>query len=282
MKYSQTDKIENYLQGKLPPDEARQFEEQVQSDTELSQELSFQKEIITGIENYRRAQLKTRLANIEVSPVSVQSMGTNVLGVVTISAALLAGGWYFFNANAEEKSGPLISMEGPSHDYMDHLQLPEIVEYEEAVIEKFPITSQDEVATRTEDNEKAIVPTFPSISVPSAGNLSEDILTVDTAEEKIETFETSATSNQALEVKMHELEDKVLKYTYYDGKLSLYGQFRGNPYQIIEINSDGGKRVFLYFSDAYYFISPTSEVSEMSRVNEQKLIEELNIFLEAK
>ena len=58
--------LDDYLMGKLSPEQVNNFEAMLQSDPILANEASIQKDIIAGISDARRAALKARLNNIQI------------------------------------------------------------------------------------------------------------------------------------------------------------------------------------------------------------------------
>ena len=76
-----------------------------------------------------------------------------------------------------------------------------------------------------------------SIQIPSAG-LTQDALA----------------DNNVVAVETARKDGDMFHYQYYQGKLYLYGDFRENPYEILELNSANGKRLFIYYNNVYYNI----------------------------
>ncbi|MEQ9230349.1 MAG: hypothetical protein RIF46_06670, partial [Cyclobacteriaceae bacterium] len=67
MNLNQQQQIESYLAGEMSAKEISAFESQVEVNPELRQELHFQSEVISGIGEFRKAQLIARLDGLNVS-----------------------------------------------------------------------------------------------------------------------------------------------------------------------------------------------------------------------
>ncbi|MDJ1470373.1 anti-sigma factor family protein [Xanthocytophaga flava] len=65
--YQHSEMIDAYLRNELSADERADFEQLVQKDPLLYNEFLLQKEIVTNLQSYRKAQLKNRLNQIDVS-----------------------------------------------------------------------------------------------------------------------------------------------------------------------------------------------------------------------
>jgi len=85
-------------------------------------------------------------------------------------------------------------------------------------------------------------------------------------------------TTDALQVDNFEPDSEDLRYEYFDGKLALYGNFGNSPYQILEINQNGEKRLFLFHETSFYAITNTSVALPLERIEDAEMIEELEIF----
>ena len=66
-------------------------------------------------------------------------------------------------------------------------------------------------------------------------------------------------------------------YRFKKGKLLLYGNFSASPYEIIELNTNEGKRIYLYYSDEFYPLNEEqSKIADLTAITEKSLIQELN------
>jgi len=72
---------------------------------------------------------------------------------------------------------------------------------------------------------------------------------------------------------------KGFEYKFFSNKLYLYGDFGKIPYEILELNSSLGKRLFLFYQNEYYSLKMNQkERIPLEKVVEQKLVKELEII----
>ena len=107
------------------------------------------------------------------------------------------------------------------------------------------------------------------------------ILSATTAD-PIEDEKDERTSGSALDDEIIETKASKIKYRYYDGKLYLYGKFQQEPYEILEINSASGRRIYLYHLTNFYEISSSDKPVELKAIDNSKLIQELEILRKTK
>ena len=101
---SNIENIDSYLDGSMSQSDRTLFEQSLESDPGLKREFDFQKNLVDGIKEARRLELKTRLNSIDVSGLSSGSglsAGTITAGVV-ITAGLIIGGYYMFKDSSAE------------------------------------------------------------------------------------------------------------------------------------------------------------------------------------
>ena len=101
---SNIEHIDSYLDGSMSQADRVQFEQSLGSDPGLKREFEFQKNLVDGIKEARRLELKTRLNSIDVSGLTSSSglsAGTITAGVV-ITAGLIIGGYYLFKDTPAE------------------------------------------------------------------------------------------------------------------------------------------------------------------------------------
>ena len=97
--------------------------------------------------------------------------------------------------------------------------------------------------------------------------------------EEMKTFEPVTSSSSVLD--MTTIDDKKHKfhYTLSNGNLSLFGNFKDSPYEIMELNSSRGVQMFLFYKTKYYSLKKnTTKISPLEPVTESTLITELDIL----
>ena len=101
-----------------------------------------------------------------------------------------------------------------------------------------------------------------SIEMPSAGIAQEGLI-----------------DNNVVEIETAKKDSDMFHYQYFSGKLYLYGDFRDYPYEILELNSANGKRLFIYYNNTYYRIMDNQqEITPLGQLVDQDIIKKLEII----
>lgn len=294
-KFDYTAQIENYLEGKMSGEEMKSFESSLQKDPTLNAEFQLQKDIVNSLKEFRKAELKARLDQVNVGSYSGVSTGLKVALTVALSASIGLGIYYFSNDDtaleneiktkqAEESIVPAIenpSLEEPS----------KTIEDESNSIEEGNGFESNESSTTIEGNEKDLAKNEKSAT-------KEEVVTVitPTVIESFENDEMLEENETEIEVPINKLENKTeeeslsaveiesegeyantFHYKFYNSKLYLYGDFKNIPYELIEFNTVSGKSLYLYYQGSFYYLELNQmEVSPLQKINEEKLIEELD------
>ncbi|HEY8401427.1 MAG TPA: hypothetical protein VIK89_09205 [Cytophagaceae bacterium] len=105
------DYIEAYITDKLSASEKALFEAELSKDPLLQNEVALQKEIVDCLSNYRKAELKNRLNNIDVGLNSNYSSGLRFAASVVIGSLLIGTGIYYFNS---KDNSELVKIQAPN------------------------------------------------------------------------------------------------------------------------------------------------------------------------
>lgn len=286
--------VERYLDGGMSQNEVLNFEEMLHQDPLLGSELAHQQQTINGLKDYRIAELKTRLNNIDVTPGLIQTVASNSMvqmaSGVLVTGSLLVGG-YLWMASAEKEAIVDFNLQSrsidvPEREFMfdPELRIPTIeIKGIPAKVPSPGPFGEIELAIAGESDASEDLAFIPNIVVP---NLSESLesedndLNVDAPNANIP-FSNKEQKNIDIENVKDGRYD--FHYKFYNNKLFLYGDFRGIPYEIFEINGKTGKRLFLLHEEVYYRIfDSVTQVSQLQRVVNADLIEELTILKENK
>jgi hypothetical protein len=311
---NQIDKIEAYHAGRMSDEEAALFEKELTSDPSLKAESDFQSNIINGVKEYRKSQLKTRLDAIDVSPGWIEFVQQSSLiksfGGVAV-ATVIGTGVYFIaedkNEAALEETTPAIVKEvtkeniGPIfEEFKFDWDIPESsevlvnVKAEQLdksieIATKAPVSKEDEpqLVTETETQvavakETAETPFTPDINAPDAGDVSYNSELNSTVLDDVPVVSELNTESEPIEVETKNTKNARIRYKYYDGKLFLNGNFNKSPYEILEINSANGRRIYLLHMNKYYEVKITDRLTELPEVKDVKLIQELRLIKENK
>jgi len=302
------ERIEEYHSGNMSPEETASFEKELASDPSLRAESNFQSDIINGIKEYRKTQLKTRLNAIDVSPgwMEFAQQSALVKSFGGIAVATVIGSGVYLLADTKEDLAASQNEEVIAHA---ELNVPEAKEIQfELVLPDPAISDKIEVAIKeivkkpaetkaavaqmvagsvnsateediTEVAEKPMETFAPSFSAPDAADISDN---TELASATLDEVPTVSAANKG-ELKPIEVETKYsknskIKYKYYDGKLFLNGNFNEEPYEILEINSASGRRIFLLHLKKYYEVKINDRLSELPEVRDIKLIQELRLI----
>ncbi|MEQ9466332.1 MAG: hypothetical protein RLN88_02920 [Ekhidna sp.] len=284
--------------------EIADFERQLESDPSLKAESDFQSDIVSGLKEHRKLELKSRLDAINVGPTwmefAQQSTLVKSLGGVIV-ASLVGTGIYFMAdkpENSEEQTAiPVDAPIAQSTEYVldlgkvdeeiksNELETPEElndVSRNEAVKETPQKEDQPSESITTEEEESKPNETFkPSFEAPTIENVDEEKQFAASDLDELPDDATIA-NEDPVDVTHENSNSSTIRYKYYDGKLFLKGDFDKAPYEILEINSAAGRRIYVFYLGSYYKVGVTDRLTELPIVRDSKVVEELNLLRENK
>lgn len=286
--------IEAYLDNEMSAEERRNFEQQLSENSELKQELGFQQELVAGIQEARRMELKAMLDAVSISGGSSVGgsalVGKIVVGLMLVGA-ITAGIYYFPGQEAVREYLPVADNHSEeSYDDLVNLPAEEVESVEDAEEQAEPAdatssssqldqVTEEEPMTEVKVKEESPVVTKPNIRTP------ETIAAFDREEEALDSMHVPGnTRTEEKEPSMATIDVTVdntrKKYTFHyqlkGGKLFLYGDFSSGLYEILEFNARKGKTLFLYFDGKYYDLNDDQErIVKLVPVKEKSLIEKL-------
>ena len=265
------------------------FEDLLEVNPGLQQELQFQMDVIKGIGEYRKAQLLANLEAVNIGPAWLTFIQHNPIAQYiggAIALSLIGGSVYFFAdteqvSQVSQESTGVATVEPPLVEMVD-FDLPEglVIEapeelhnHETSMVEEQPVVSAEAATNR-------VVGFTPSVHVPSVEDVEadpdfvpDDLPATDIAEKPV---------NEPIDVELVDTRSNRIRYRYYAGKLYLYGNFEQDPYEILEINSAEGRTVYLYHQESFYKIESSNEILPLEAIRDQRLIQELIILQKAK
>jgi hypothetical protein len=299
-----SENIASYLDGDMSLDQMQEFEKLLHTDPVLRSEFELQQDIIHTLQDFRKTQLKTRLDQIPVSMGPSGLMGIKAAAAMVVTGIIGLGTYLYFVTPTEETS-PLtetietVDQDQPQDEVITELS-NEVIEtdkiIEETEIESqeiemtLPVTinkpSTDLQAVSTEDVNKEIIEVpGPVINSPTLINPELDETDI---EEPIDIpnaalAQEGLMGNDVVKVETAKRDSDMFHYQYYSGKLYLYGDFRDNPYEIIELNSANGKRLFIYYNNLYYrIIGNQQEITPLEELSNTDIIKKLEIIQDNK
>lgn len=284
--------VTKYLEGGMTGSEQYIFEDQLTSDPLLKTEFEHQNEIVNGLKEFRKTQLKTRLNNLTVGPgiigVLSQSVSMKTLSYVVTSILIGAGSYYYFNGPRKPKAVNLSYVESR----LDFL-LPEIDYSNNAVDLSYKYNQntdltewiiEEETKKNGEAEEQTNKISLIDFSVPE---VHDDVSTDDPPEPEqilekaVARSESFVAAGEFSKVDIENVVNNRYKFHYKldNNKLYLYGKFEASPYEIIEINSFQSKKLFFYYNRNYFKLNQNvNDISPLLKIENPEIITELNIL----
>ena len=284
--------VNGYLDNELSGVERLDFENKLLHDSELREEYSFQKDLVNGIKEVRRLELKSRLSNIPVNAPFYQTIGFKAIAVASISTGIGFGAYYLSN---EDNSIQLSDIDLKSNQITITKEntIPEIPTSITPIVKEDPkeeiveVISQEKPKTDVlaKNTEVKVEPKViqPNVIQPDVVESFEDeyIEPKDISNDNQINNLDNIKDNVESTVEIATIKDKRNKfhYKFLENKLYLIGSFNDMPYEIIEFNSSKGKTYFLYYNDGFYKLnSEQVKPTPLIRIENDSLANELKII----
>ncbi|MBC6401130.1 MAG: hypothetical protein GDA51_11825 [Ekhidna sp.] len=291
MNYRLQKKIDNYHAGKMTADEASSFEQELAKNPALLSESNFQKEIVDGLKSYRKSQLKSRLDAVNLTPTWIEPGSWPVLvkSFLAVSVAVIIGvGVYFYKDSGEETSPADVIVDAPEPIIFDWNVTPAQIPDKEVL----PLKIASEITKANQKVEKLVTDEMipeeekegfiPSFEAPDATNMQDEEAMQTSPLDELPGDELRESITGPVDVYTEINGDLDIKYKYYDGKLFLSGDFDRDLYEILEINSASGRRIYVKYLNKYYKVETTYKLSALPEVTDRKIIEELKLLRKSK
>jgi cytoskeletal protein RodZ len=324
--------IEAYLRGDMSPSDKAIFEQQMEKDPLIQNELEMQQAIIHGIQHSRKLAMKASLNSMNVSLWSLAvSEAIKVAAGVIIGGVLIGGSYYLANnylsnedsftptATVEANEPGSVSIETPtpivSTESSTVLQnqsqaensntsapknpgiqstsavMPEqnLLASSQKTEAPTPTASSDEPkAARKVAQSNALKSNDAPATIPSATmeiDLEEPVITKSGVENvptgKVTNTFKSDNIKPEVVYKKHN-KDKFF-YQYFSNKLTLYGNFDEIVYELLELNTNDGKKLYIYFNDKFFQINTAqTELTPLKEIADSSLVRELNYLRKKK
>jgi len=304
-----SERITSYLDGQMNPGEMAEFEKQLHTDPLLRSEFEFQQDIIHNIKDFRKTQLKTRLDQVPVGAGPGAMIGIKAAAALVISGIVGVGAYLYLNSTPDEIEAPAVSeviTVAPEESIVEQVT-PAVEELTEEdapdVSETIAATQEIEENTSPTDSKKTVpvskkeketLTIAPEETrVPEEESLTPAINSPRLATPNLEDAEISESiqvpnagltqdvlaDNKVVAVETARKDENMFHYQYFNGKLYLYGDFRENPYEILELNSANGKRLFIFYNDNYYrILDDQQQITPLVQLTDQDIIKKLDII----
>ncbi|UII26968.1 hypothetical protein LVD15_00595 [Fulvivirga maritima] len=309
---SEVEKIDAYFGNEMTEAEKMDFENSVQNDPSLKKEFEFQNDIVNALRENRKAELKAMLNKVPVSGSmsAGSSFSVGKIASLIVGAAIMGISVYFLtNSDAAESTAtisttenqpvkpetllePAISNEKSNSDeelISIESEQASSSESNEANVQNFsdeqssPEKSEDNMTSvsSTTNNTEAtqnVVVSKPEINKPVLSNFNDAQNNADSLEAPGGSLVNKTYKEQkSIEVEIEEGSKRHnFHYHFVDGKLFLLGDFDKNLYEILEINTDSDKAIFLYYKDQYYSLDKQQEkIEALTPIKDNSLVAKL-------
>lgn len=283
--------VNKYLDNNMSGSEKYIFEDQLTSDPLLKAEFEHQNEIIGGLKEYRKSQLKTQLNNVSINPgllgIISQSASMKTLSFVAASLLTGTGAYFYFSSNSNVRINTIAHVESKLDFVTSPWQLNDTKGKLDYRYSK-STNPADWAIVETETEVEAVIsevePNAIDFDVPE---ISEN-LSIDSDPQPDQILEKVVSQNAPFsnvskieKVDIENITTNRYKFHYKldQNKLYLYGKFEASPYEIIEINSLQSKKLFFYYNGNYFRLNhDAKEISPLLSIQDPKVIKELNII----
>lgn len=307
--FNYSDWAEAYLNGKLSASERLQFETELFRNESLRDELAFQQDLIEGLQQTRRAELKARLESLPVPGQGVWgTLGSSTLlktaaGILGIG--LVGGGLFYFLSLQEPEESNIRPVELTPQEVIANLpEKPETSVTLPATAEEENNEAETAISeTNTPAEAEEVITEVPAVqeTLASAKEIKPEVqelnpevnrpevITFDTSEENLPEYDKAISPENPLrslnksksvplEVSAKQHEWYNFHYRFQDNHLFLYGDFGSEPYEILEISGAENSKYFLFHKDFYYSLSPDRrKFTRLKPITDTETIQELEI-----
>lgn len=281
--------IDDYLTNRLSEQARKSFEQQMDIDSALKADVELQKEIIQGLKSARAAELKAMLNNVPVSTFKI-NLSPQRLAAGLIATAVVATGLYlYFNTNDNltpiKESSPLTDSISRQEQ-----EAPELNQDKDTSPLNNDLNTTPKPAG---SDEKPIQPKKQDIDVVDSNTKQESKPVIDLVDPTEELNDNvpgtspvkSGANNSTISVAKISVDvissERKYKshYQFINGKLVLYGNFDNGLYEIIEVNAQRSRSLFLYYKTSYFLLDETQhEITALKEISDPVLKEKLKAF----
>jgi hypothetical protein len=256
--------LDDYLSNRLGDTDKQAFEQKLEADPDLRQELEFQQNLVEGVRYKRTAELKAMLNNVPVATLPGNQAVTLTKVVVSLLFMGVAGAGLYFYLSDEPAT------DSPSADQLQVDQLKEPDQLLPHTPE--PVASEPEVESDRIAKESTPARKSPPAKerLDATAQRERDLVKVVS-----KTFVTSSTEVVTAsgndEFKFH--------YAFKNRKLMLYGTFEPNQYQILEFITVDEHIFFLNYKASYYLLDRNNDTpTPLAPIKDGQLLKRLREF----
>lgn len=285
------ERIAAYFDGELTPDQRTALETELSSNPELKKEFDFQSDIIDGIREARKVELKTMLNNVPVG--AAGTGGSDKLiqyGSIVAISVIIGFGIYFFwpkdqiesmkdeTPMTEELAKEAITKNEETPLKED--QTAEILTEESTDVEPVEIESAEQSPVMEESTEEPVSEDSKDINTESARpTIPENLDVEDTSNPDAPENNLTGKTDYGAEPIIAEINTDSRKYNFHykfaTGKLVLYGEFN-ETYEILDFMQNDEREVYLYYSGEFYPLNLNQvEIAPLKNITDQSVVTDL-------
>lgn len=281
--------IDDYLTNRLSEQDRKSFEQQMDADPALKADVELQKEIIQGLKAARVAELKAMLNKVPISATGTYLSPLRIAAGVIGTVVLATGLYFYFNTN--DNLTPANESNPPTDTITKQEQIsPELKEDKDTS----PQINELNTSPKAAGSEDNAIQSEKQGTDPVDSNTKQEskpaIDLVDPTEElndnapgtsPVKSGANNSTISVAkINVDIISTERKYKShYQFINGKLVLYGNFDNGLYEIIEVNAQRSRSLFLYHKTSYFLLDETQhEITALKEISDPVLIEKLKSF----
>lgn len=285
--YSDIELINAFLEGKLSQEELTSFDERLKEDPIFRSKLKGEREIIEGIQRFRKQSLKNQLNEINISLDRLRYRKnlkiTAALTGITITSLFAI--FLFSNSTHEKIKQQFFIKSFQELAFLKNTSIPvdfnfqtppkSIVKPIEEKIKQLK-TEKIKLLQLLEKNQNN---SSFEVKLPAIPEFSQnDELIYETSDNALDNNRRLSDLHKISEENHIDIENnKDTKYDFHyqftDNKLYLFGDFSKEIYQIIELKGKTQSKFYLYFSDHFYPLNKNNKkVIPLKALTNRKLI----------
>ncbi|MEN8251406.1 MAG: hypothetical protein ABFS32_20925 [Bacteroidota bacterium] len=272
------ERIEAYFNNDLSEIEKQNLLTEIDSNPVLKEEFEFQQDVTDGIKAYRKNELIARLDNVQIVSTG-QALLVKTIAVIGIVGVGSLGTYLWLDSKDAPDKEITVNTEEALNSSSDKSTIAEASDTETISIDGI---KGDEEINKATDNKSSIKNTrdteLPDVTIPEVKEPE-----IDSAVETDEDINTpGAVSESAISLTTRTDVEIVIskKYSFHylvkDGKLTLYGDFKDSPFEIIELNTNNRIKTYLFYKDNFFELRQDRErIRPLEAVENDNLIKEL-------
>jgi len=274
--------LDDYLANRLQGSDRVAFEERIQSDPELAQALQNQQHIIDGLRKARMAELKAMLQAVPVPPAATGMSTFLKITAGTFSAALVGLVLYFGFFNADEPA-PVPTEKPVATEQHTKSSVPQPETNNEVVIaEENKTTTASEKETKKPKDVSTVQPnvTKPVIEAFTPTEEQGETVARQEMDAPVTSNATRVSTKSSITAEINTDNKKfTFHYVLINDRLTLYGNFEKNIYEIIEVFNNDKRTAFLFYKNNYYLLNTSdTKVKPLTPINDPVLLEKLKEY----